>query len=309
MINYLSNSKPKVEIYSENPLDEGVFWVDLIDATEEEKRLVEQQYNVELFTKEESEEIESSSKYIETDEEIGINLNFLNREKGDHEYTPVSIILKNKILFTERDSAFKSFKDSYKKIKVTKPEDGNDTFLVILDSRIDNLADVVEAINEKIAQITKELVKSRIYNSDLLLEITSLQEKLLGVRENTVEVQRLLSTLIKSKRFPNKNFETIRVMLKDISSILEYTSFCFDRVEFLQDTFQGLVDMEQNRIMKVFTIITVCFAPATLIAGIYGMNFTNMAGLHNPYGFFFSLLAMLVSIVGILIYFKYKKWL
>ncbi|MXV37361.1 magnesium/cobalt transporter CorA [Flavobacteriaceae bacterium Ap0902] len=310
MINYLSNSKPKVEVYTENPLDnKGIFWVDLIQPTEEERKKVEDQFKVELFTKEESEEIESSSKYVETDDEIGINLNFMNRIGNEHQYEPVSFILKDKILFTERDSDFKSFQDSYRKIKVTRPEDGDDAFLVILDTRIDYLADIVEGINDKIAKITKELVKAEKFDSDLLLEITALQEQLLGLRENTVEIQRLLSTLIKSKKFPNEDYETVRVMLKDLSSILEFTSFCFDRVEFLQNTFQGLIDMEQNRVMKVFTVITVCFAPPTLIAGIFGMNFTNMAGLEHPYGFPITIFLMVVSMVGTLLYFKFKNWL
>lgn len=310
MINYISNSGSKVEIYAENPQDNlGIFWIDLINPTEEERLLIEKTYNVELFTKEESEEIESSSKYVETDDEIGINLNFMNRIGNEHQYEPVSFILKNRILFTERDSDFKTFQDTYKKIKVTKPEDGDDAFLVILDTRIDYLADIVEGINNKVAKITQELVNTEKYDRSLLIEITALQENLLGLRENTVEIQRLLSSLIKSKKFPNEDYETVRVMLKDISSILEYTSFCFDRVEFLQNTFQGLIDMEQNRVMKVFTIITVCFAPPTLIAGIYGMNFSHMTGVNHPYGFPIAILLMVATIIGTLFYFKFKNWL
>lgn len=86
-------------------------------------------------------------------------------------------------------------------------------------------------------------------------------------------------------------------------------SFNFHRLEFLQDTFQGLVDMEQNQIMKVFTIMTVIFAPATLIAGIYGMNFEYMPELDEKYAYPLALLGILISMVAPLGYFKMKKWI
>lgn len=310
MIKYFTNRNPKIEVIENGDFSEDkIFWVDLISPSSEEIHRVENHFGIEMFTEQESEEIESSSKYQETEDEIGINLNFMSKQKDEFIFEPVSFILKHKILYTERDSEYKTFQRTYGKLRRAKPEDGDDAFLLILDTRIDFLADTIEEITEKIAEISGELVRKENFNSDLLYEITSLQEQLLGIRENTIEIQRLLSSLIKSKLFPNEDHETVRIMLKDLSSILEYNSFCFDRLEFLQNTFQGLVDMEQNRIMKVFTIITVLFAPATLIAGIYGMNFAQMEGVNHPYGFYFALLFMVLSMAFTLILFKYKKWL
>ena len=310
MIKYFINKGQKVELIEQGDFaEEQIFWVDLISPTEEEVQRVEKQFDIELFTDQESQEIESSSKYIETKDEIGINLNFVTNDDDEFKFNPVSFILQKKVLFTKRMYDYRTFQLTYKKLQIARPEDGDDAFLLLLDTRIDFLADTIEEITDKIARISGELVHEENFNTDLLYEISSLQEQLLGIRENTIEIQRLLSSLIKSKLFPNEDHETVRIMLKDLSSILEYTSFSFDRLEFLQNTFQGLVDMDQNKIMKVFTIITVLIAPATFIAGIYGMNFSRMAGVDNPYGFYIALFLMLLSMIITLLLFRYKKWI
>ncbi|MRJ09959.1 magnesium and cobalt transport protein CorA [Ornithobacterium rhinotracheale] len=288
---------------------EHIFWVDLIDPTEDEKKKIEQVFNIELFTDQESEEIELSSRYIETEEEIGINMNFTNNKHDEEFLEPVSFILKDNVLFTERDNEYVTFRATSRKVRMLKPQTGERAFLMILDTRIDYLADSIELITEKISKLTKKLVKEEKLDSDLLKEITNLQEKSMVIRENSMEMQRVLSSLNKSRIFPNDFYETITIMLKDLSSLLEHVSFNFHRLEFLQDTFQGLVDMEQNQIMKVFTIMTVIFAPATLIAGIYGMNFEYMPELDEKYAYPLALLGILISMVAPLGYFKMKKWI
>ncbi|MBV7440309.1 magnesium/cobalt transporter CorA [Weeksellaceae bacterium TAE3-ERU29] len=286
-----------------------IFWVDLIQPTEEEKKQIEEFFNIELFTDQESEEIELSSRYIESEEEIGINMNFTNNKHDEEYLEPVSFIIKENVLFTERDNEYVTFRATSRKVRMLKPQTGERAFLIILDTRIDYLADSIELITEKISKLTQQLVKEEKLDSDLLKEITSLQEKSMVIRENSMEMQRVLSSLNKSRVFPNDFYETITIMLKDLSSLLEHVSFNFHRLEFLQDTFQGLVDMEQNQIMKVFTIMTVIFAPATLIAGIYGMNFENMPELKQGYGYPLAIVAILISMIAPLGYFKMKKWI
>lgn len=288
---------------------DNIFWVDLINPTDEEKKEIEQIFNIELFTDQESEEIELSSRYIESEDEIGINMNFTNNKQNTEFLEPVSFILKDNILFTERDNDYVTFRATSRKIRRLKPETGERAFLIILDTRIDYLADSIELTTEKISKLTQQLVKEEKLDSELLREITNLQERSMIIRENSMEMQRVLSSLNKSRVFPNDFYETISIMLKDLSSLLEHVSFNFHRLEFLQDTFQGLVDMEQNQIMKVFTIMTVIFAPATLIAGIYGMNFMHMPELREKYAYPLALFAMLISMVAPLGYFKMKKWI
>lgn len=310
MVNYFYLDRTLVRMESgENPDVKDVFWVDLISPTTEEKRQVEHDFSVELFTKQESEEIESSSKYVETEDEIGINLNFLVPEEGTFSNEPVSFIIKDKILFTQRNLDFRTFSETYRKLRTFKPIDGDDIFLTILETRIDYDADLIESITDQISYITRAMVRDKEPDRQILLDITTLQETTIAIRENIVEKQRILSSLLKSKMFPKEDYEKMRIMIKDVGSLLDHTSFNFERLEFLQNSFLGLVDMEQNRVIKIFTVVTVIFMPPTLIASAYGMNFHAMPELEWGWGYPFALLLMLCSSAFTLLFFRRKKWL
>ncbi|MBK5192397.1 MAG: magnesium/cobalt transporter CorA [Flavobacteriaceae bacterium] len=310
MLKYISlqNGNFKPETGNEF-LHSDIIWIDMLNPTEGEKEQVEKYCGVELFTSLEREEIESSSRYAESDVEIGINLNFLRAENRNYINEPVSFILKENFLITQRQQDYKTFIDTYKKIKSVKPENGIDIFIMLLEIRIDFDADLIENITDQITEISKGLVTNNDLNRDLLLKITALQESTISIRENIVEKQRILSAILKSKFFPKDNYETLRIMIKDVGSLLDYTSFNFERLEFLQNTFLGLVDMEQNRIIKIFTIVTVVFMPPTLIASMYGMNFKFMPELDELWGYPFAIILMILSSVLTLLFFKRKNWL
>ena len=195
MINYFWKDKGTVKKTSD--LEKiglhDVLWVDLIEPSFNEKEFIEQTFNIELFTRQESREIESSSEYIEDKDEIGINLNFI--WNNDHEIAkePVSFIIKGKVLFTQRSSDYKTFSDTYRKIRTSKPEDGDSVFLTLLETRIDFDADLIEQITEQITTISKELVKENVLDREMLLRITNLQETTITIRENVVEKQRIIS--------------------------------------------------------------------------------------------------------------------
>ncbi len=310
MVNYFFLENKVVRMESGNSsVSPNIFWIDLINPTDEEKHQVEKDFRVELFTKQESEEIESSSKYVETEDEIGINLNFLIQEDDNFLNEPVSFIIKDKILITQRTHEFRSFSETYRKLRAIKPVDGDDVFLTILETRIDFDADLIETITDKISAISKEMIGNKEPNRDLLLKITALQESTIAIRENIVEKQRILSSLLKSKMFPKEDYANMRIMIKDIGSLLDHTSFNFERLEFLQNTFLGLVDMEQNRVIKIFTVVTVIFMPPTLIASAYGMNFKFMPELEQIWGYPFAILLMILSSASTLYFFRRKKWL
>ncbi|WP_310599443.1 magnesium/cobalt transporter CorA [Desulfobulbus sp.] len=310
MVNYFYLDNRMVKMESGNgSVSPNIFWIDLINPSEEEIRQVEKDFRVELFTKQESEEIESSSKYVETEEEIGINLNFLVPESNAFTNVPVSFILKDKILFTQRSHEFRSFTETYRKLRAIKPVDGEDIFLTILETRIDSDADLIETITDRISEITKQMIGDKDPDRDLLLKITSLQESTITIRENIVEKQRIISSMLKSKMFPKEDHENMRIMIKDVGSLLDHTSFNFERLEFLQNTFLGLVDMEQNRVIKIFTVVTVIFMPPTLIASAYGMNFKYMPELDEMWGYPFAVLLMILSSAMTLLFFRRKKWL
>ena len=179
----------------------------------------------------------------------------------------------------------------------------------MLETRIDFDADLIESVTEQISTISRGLIEDNDLERDILLKITALQESTIAIRENIVEKQRILSAILKSRFFPKEDYEMIRVMIKDVGSLLDHTSFNFERLEFLQNTFLGLVDMEQNRIIKIFTVVTVVFMPPTLIASMYGMNFQFMPELDENWGYPFAIVLMIMSSALTLLFFKRKKWL
>ncbi|WP_026903030.1 magnesium/cobalt transporter CorA [Pedobacter glucosidilyticus] len=300
-----------VELLREIPM-ESLVWVDLQNPTVEEKVTIETYFDIKYSSEEESQEIESSSRFSEMDNEIIINSNFLSVRQHGFDYSPVSIILEKGILFTYRDDDLKTFGESVKKIKAnpTLYVNGFQILSTILETCIDQDADLIENIAKVISELNKSLkATSEKVDEEDLLKISSLQNDNMMLRENIIDKQRMISALMKSSTFPQEYMGVLRIMIKDISSLLEHNKFAFERLEYLQDTFMGLINIEQNRIIKIFTVATVAFMPPTLIASIYGMNFKLMPELDWQYGYALAILFMFVSSFGTLIYFKKKKWL
>ena len=300
-----------LECLREVPL-ESLVWVDLQNPTVEEKVTIETYFDIKYSSEEESQEIESSSRFSEMDYEIIINSNFLSIENNGFHYSPVSIILEKGILFTYRDDDLKTFGESVKKIKAnpTLYVNGFQILSTILETCIDQDADLIENIAREISELNKNLkATNEKVDEDDLLKISSLQNDNMMLRENIIDKQRLISSLLKSSTFPQEYMGVLRIMIKDISSLLEHNKFAFERLEYLQDTFMGLINIEQNRIIKIFTVATVAFMPPTLIASVYGMNFDFMPELNWKYGYLFAVLMMVLSSLGTLIYFKKKDWL
>lgn len=291
---------------------ESLVWVDLQNPTIEEKVTIETYFDIKYSSEEESQEIESSSRFSEMDQEIIINSNFLSIKRDGFEYAPVSIILEKGILFTYRDDDLKTFGDSVKRIKAnpTLYINGFQILSTILETCIDQDADLIENIAKEISELNKNLTAAneKVDEEDLL-KISSLQNDNMMIRENIIDKQRMLSALLKSSTFPQEYMGVLRIMIKDISSLLEHNKFAFERLEYLQDTFMGLINIEQNRIIKIFTVATVAFMPPTLIASIYGMNFKMMPELNWEYGYLIAVFLMILSSLGTIIYFKTKKWL
>ncbi len=287
-------------------------WVDLQNSTVEEKITIETYFDIKYSSEEESAEIESSSRFNELDDELIINSNFLSLREQDFDYCPVSIVLEKGILFTYRDDDLKTFGESVKKIKSNPGSftNGYQILLTLLETGIEQDADIIESLAKDIADLNKQLTLNRKRSDEeVLLKIASFQNYNILMRENIIDKQRLVSSLMKSSLFPEDYMNVLRIMIKDIGSLIEHNKFAFERLEYLQDTFMGLINIEQNRIIKIFTVATVAFLPPTLIASMYGMNFKVMPELNWDFGYLFAILLMLLSSVITLLYFKKKNWL
>jgi len=292
---------------------ERTLWVDLQNPTPDEIKSVEDKFDVSFQSQQEQAEIESSSRYIEEDDYLIANTNFLipNKEEG-YVGVPVSFLLKDEQLFTYRNADLKSFADTVKRIKSKRASfsDGGQIMIAIFESRIDADADLIEQISFEVKAINKQLDLDAKLDREMLLKINDYQELTMTIRESVVDKQRVISALIRSNGwFTPDEQQQLRTLIKDIHSLIEHTNFIFERLEFLQDTFLGLVNLEQNQIVKLFTVLSLVLLPPTFIASIYGMNFDVMPELHWRYGYAYALILMALTTLLTLFYFRKKRWL
>ena len=263
------------------------------------------------MTPKDAAEIESSSRFYEDQNEIQLNAHFLQPADIGWRPEPVTFVLRDEILVTRRNGILRSFVELERRRKssATGTYSAYENFLAIFDVRIDLDADIVEQMGRDIVQLNKLVNLDTTVSRDLLIRIDAMLDEAMVLRTNIVDKQRTLASVLKSERFPSTFRSGIRTLLRDIASILEHISFGFERLEFLQNTAMGLANIEQNKVIKIFTVATVAFMPPTLIASIYGMNFLHMPELEPRWGYPFALALMLISSGITLFYFKRKRWL
>lgn len=290
----------------------GVKWIDLLNPTREEEKLAEQALGQNIPTREEMVEIEPSSRlyvrkgalFMTASVIYGIN-------KGKPDTDPVSFILTDKLLVTVRyvdPQPFIKFIDHL----CAEPEQAQDpvTILVrLLDAIVDRLADELEATARDIETLSSRVFehRSRSKTADrktelrleaLLLRIGQVQRLLAEVRESALSTSRMLSFLATSKLCRESDqFAIVESLLGDTRALLDHNDFLSDNLSFLLNASLGLITLEQNFVMKVFSVFAVVLMPPTLIAGIYGMNFEHMPELKWLLGYPLALGLILVSAV------------
>ena len=288
----------------------SVIWIDMFTPTLQEVKTVENIFSIEFPTKQESEEIELSSRYWEEGNRIEINSYFLINDKKEPVNETVSFILQDDLLISVRYKKLASFDASIKKLLASPREykTGYSIFSQIIDIRIDADADIIENLGRDIAAIRKQAFNDDVENEDLLEQMSTFENLNMKIRENLTDKQRILNSLLKSQKISDDKSE-LPIMLKDIRSLIDHTNFNFERIDYLQNIFIGLLSVEQNKVIKIFTIVNVIFLPPTLIASIYGMNFDIMPELNWEYGYLFSIGVMILAAVTPLIIFKKKGWI
>ena len=291
---------------------ENVLWIDLLDPTGDEKRAVESFLGTEIQSRDQAEEIESSSRFYEEGGAIFANTNFLSPSGDEMSDDPVSFVLVDGVLTTIREIPLRSFDTLQMKMQALPAQfpDGFTVFVGIMDKRVDLDADIVELISKDTSQFSKRINQKEDINEEFLLDINQLQENAMLVRENVVDKQRLVSNILKSKRCPKdpEIREDLSIILQDIASLINHTNFAFERLEYLQDTVVGIINLDQNRIMKIFTFVSLLLMPATLVASFYGMN-VSLPFASRWWAWLAILLLMLALIIGIWFFFKRKKML
>ncbi len=289
---------------------DDILWIDLTSPTGEEKRATETFLNTTLQSRAQAEEIESSSRYSESETTIFANTNFLIPGPESYSMESVSFILCEGIIVTIRHVPLRSFTDIQRRIMANYRSlpTGFHILIGILENRIDLDADMIELMSKEIAQYSKKVSLGGAMGEEVLLDINQLQENTMLVRENIVDKQRMISSILKSDKFPRDVFPKLNVLIKDINSLINHTNFSFERLEYLQNTVLGLINLEQNRIMKIFTFVSLLFIPPTLIASIFGMN-VQLPMWGGKLDFAVISLIMLIAVSIVTIFFYKKKML
>lgn len=289
---------------------DDILWIDLTSPSGEEKRAIEEYLNTTLQSRAQAEEIESSSRYSESETTIFANTNFLIPGPDDYTMEAVSFIICEGIIVSIRHVPLKSFTDVQRRLLANYKAmpTGYHILIGILENRIDLDADMIELMSKEIAMFSKRVGHGGQMGEEFILDINQLQENTMLVRENIVDKQRMISSILKSDKFPRDVYNKLNVLIKDVNSLINHTNFSFERLEYLQNTVLGLINLEQNRIMKIFTFVSLLFMPPTLIASIYGMNL-DLPMIGGMSDFAIVMVVMLFSVITVSILFRRKNML
>lgn len=290
---------------------DDILWIDLFEPTPKERRAVEEFMEITLQSQQQREEIESSSRYSETERIVYCNTNFLVQNDDMFTTIPIALVINEGVLISERSAEFKTFAEVAKRIQVSHRlyPTGYHVLVSLLEVRIDMDADMIESISKKVGQLSRHITLDGKVDSNIIRRITTLQDNNMVLRENIFDRQRTISSILRSDIFPNDTYPRLTIMVKDIASLLSHADFSLNRLDYIQDTSMGLINIEQNNIIKIFTVVSVFFMPPTLIASIYGMNFDIMPELSMSYGYPMAIGMMVATSVITYYIFKKKNWL
>ncbi len=291
---------------------DDVLWVDLVDPTPEERARVEAFYRQPLPAPDEVEEIEATARFYEDADGLHIHSFFLHEAEGRPRNTTVAFTLREGRLFTLHDRdipAFRLFRLRARR-EVGLARDALSILIALFEIKVEDLADTMEQVHTGLEKISREVLEESEVDLEDAIDELARHEDLNGkVRLCLMDTRRALNFLLRRRRLDEELAERAREVLRDIDSLLPHNTFLFEKVNFLMDAALGFINIEQNQIIKTFSIAAVVFLPPTLIASVYGMNFHHMPELSWRFGYPLALGLMVLSGVAPYWYFKRKGWL
>jgi magnesium transporter len=317
-----SDALDRHDLQPGQPIPDDALWIDLVEPTQEEDRLVERHLGITVPTREEMADIEPSEiLYRENNARYMTARILCSSETETPNLVNISFILTEKALVTVRYDEPRSF--AMFTTRARKPGGCRHQPEAVLDGLIETIIDRAAEILANVGQRIDKLSHT-VFDSDrkgprraagFRVALKSLGRKgdiISKVRESMVSVERLLLFLSASMPRPQRHsgFQAEwRTALRDVQSIEEHATFLSSKVQFLLDATLGLVTIEQNDIIKLFSVMAVIFLPPTLVASIYGMNFESMPELHWPLGYPWAIGLMILAAVLPYIFFRWKRWL
>jgi magnesium transporter len=286
-----------------------ILWIDVEKPTEEEILWLKSAVGFEMPPREVFGDIEISSKYKEEGEKIFMNFSFVIQQKEDILVEPVFFFLKGRFLVTIRYRDIPTLVIFQRRVEAQRlvfqfPEE---MFSQIISIEVDRIGDRLEILGRRIRNLRKEVFEEQ--TEEILKDISYYDELNITLRETINEKLRILSHFVKSPKINAQTKREIKVILEDLYTLLDYTAFYMDKIDSIQNTLIGLINVRQNEAVKVFTVLATIFLPATLVASIFGMNFENMPELHWKYGYVYSLSVMVIITVVLIFWVKRKGWL
>jgi len=299
-------------------------WIDLLHPTMAEEHAVQTALRVEVPTREEMQEIESSSRLYKEGDDLFLTANFLyGMDVGEFGSTAITFVLTNTTLITVRyatPKAFPTFAARCQKAPMMlHSPDG--VMLHLFEQIVDRLADILERIGGDMDRAsTKSFQAARgdmkvnqrsAALKDVLITLGQVGEVTTRASETLLGLNRILTFVgaEKSTAIRKENQGTIKTLVRDVRSLVEHANFLNSRATFLLDAVLGIINVEQNGIIKTFTVVSVALMPPTLIASVYGMNFQHMPELEWAIGYPLAILLMICTGVLPVLYFKQKGWL
>lgn len=292
--------------------ENSIIWLDLLNPTISEIAYISTTYGIEIPTKEEREEIESSARYWEDINSITINTRFLVKTaEEDNINNTVTFLLHENILFTIRYSEFKVFDEIEQRVLASPRnfEDGFDLISKIFEVRVEKDADMIENFTRDIRSLRKSVFANTYNYNNVLEDLSNLQDINTRLRDSLFDKRRALTALLNSKKIDLEVKNNITIIVKDLNSLIDFCVANMNALDNIHSFFISQINIEQNKIIKIFTIATVAMMPPTLIGTIYGMNFKHMPELELVYSYPIVIIIMIISTILPIFYFKKRGWL
>ena len=310
-----------VVLSDDDPIPMDSVWIDLLSPTNEERRKVNALVGVELPTRADMEEIEVSSRLYQEDGGIFLTAMILSNMETDSPVADViSFVLTHDKLMTIRYIDPQPFKTFAARVErgSANPQRAEMVLMNLLDVIIDRMADVLERAGADIEAVSRDIFQpheGKIMQSKDFQEVLrrlGRKHDLTGkMRESLLSISRVLSFLTPAMEGkPNKEVRIhIKTLTRDVQSLQDHTSFLGGKLNYLLDATLGLINIDQNNIIKIMSVAAIVFLPPTLLASIWGMNFQNMPDLHSPVGYPIALVAIVISGILPYVWFKRRGWL
>jgi magnesium transporter len=303
----------RLELDDSNDLTSSL-WVDLVEPEEGERERVQSELGQSLATRPELDDIEASARFFEDEDGLHIHSFFYYEDAEDHAgNSTVAFTIRDGRLYTLRERELPAFRLYRMRARNQTLVDGNayELLLDLFETKIEQLADEIENIYSDLEALSRIIMEGRQGDEyDAALSTLAEQEDIgWKVRLCLMDTQRALNFLVRKARLPDSQLEQAREVLRDIESLLPHNESLFQKVNFLMQAAMGFINIEQNRIIKIFSVVSVVFLPPTLVASSYGMNFEFMPELRWSFGYPGAISLMILAGLAPYLYFKRKNWL